>query len=241
MKTLILIPSYKRQEVLNLTLKSLFAVHKPSWEITVCVGDNQSTPETLGIILHYNVKYKYSSQNLGKAEMLNRLLRDFDGDYDVIVTMDNDMVLLKPWYHILDGFLRTSHDFCGVAAEKWWWHVPLDRAECDSWETNEPDNILREHVQFYNPVGIAGGLLLFRPEFLRAHPWTNQGGVYGAEDGLMCQTTRNRAVIYWDEDWLQHDPLSSAPDVPESLRTYQEKKRILNEAGTMIFPEHWDE
>ena len=209
----------------------MFAVHELGrWNITVCVGDNQSTPETLDVILNYNVKYKYSSENLGKAEMLNRLLRDYDGEYDAVVTMDNDMVLLKPWYHILDNFMSLKYDFCGVASAGWWWHIPLNRLECN---VNADES--------YNPDGIAGGLLIFKPAFLRFHPWTNLGGVYGADDGLMCQTTKNRAVLYWAEDWLVHDPLSGAADAPGNLKAYQDKKRALNEAGTMIFKKGWDE
>ena len=234
MKALILIPSYKRAEVIDLTLKSLFAVHEPSWDITVCVGDNKASPETQEAITRYPVRSEPYPVNIGKAAALNDLLVKYDGDYDVICTMDNDMVILKPWYELLNAFVRSAYDYVGFGGPRWWWHIPLNREEC-------PIVSRETMITVYSPSGIAGGLLAFKPEFLRAHPWTNFGGVYGVDDGIMCQQTLSRAVFYWSEDWIRHDPLSYTVDAPAYLRANQEKKQALNIAGKHIFPKNWDE
>jgi glycosyltransferase involved in cell wall biosynthesis len=240
-KLLILIPSYKRPQVIDLTLCSLWHHHDPTWEVTVAVGDNQISEETMLVFVRQRDAYTAKGihlkllpfkHNIGKAQALNELLRVFNGSFDVIVTMDNDMVVHKSWYWICREFMASPFDFVGVSSPSWWWHNPLDRNEC-------PGDTCGS-LTVYRPQGIAGGLLLFKPDFLRAHPWTNNGGVYGMDDGLMCKTTENRAVFYWSEDWITHDPLSAGENVPANLLAYRERKRALNESGVMIFPVGWD-
>lgn len=241
-KLLILIPSYKRPQVLDLTLDSLIAVHGPAWNVTVAVADNKWSSETHQVLYDHIEKFKAAgidyhfecnADNIGKARALNGLMVFDNFEPDVIVTMDNDMVLHKPWYWLVHEFVNSPYDFIGVASPKWWWHLPLTREECTFEDCGA--------VRVYKPGGIAGGLLMFKPEFLRAHKWTNKGGVYGVDDGLMNLKTQNRAVFYWEKDWLEHDPLSYGPNPPPDLLKYLKKKEALNVAGVQVFPEGWDE
>jgi glycosyltransferase involved in cell wall biosynthesis len=238
MKTaLLMIPSYKRPEVIDLTLKSFFALPEDKdWKITVAVADNKASPETQAVISKYPVNYLFHAENIGKAAALNDLLTRFDGPYDVLITCDNDMVFGLSWFWILDLFTASPFDFVGFAGPSWWWHLPLDRAVCPV----DPD-YKAVGVAVYRPAGIAGGLLAFRPDWLRQHPWDNRGGVYGLEDGLQCLETQNRGVFWWERDWICHDPLSSSLNAPVALQTYLARKRVLNEAGILVFKPGWDE
>jgi glycosyltransferase involved in cell wall biosynthesis len=237
-RLLVLIPSYKRPKVLDLTLQRLFSSHRPEWDLTVMVADNKSSDETSVVLFNFRaqaetlgINYDYGCipENIGKARALNNMLQYQYGDFDVIVTMDNDMVIYEPWYWLLDKFLETNYDFIGFGSSAFWWHIPLDRSKLDCATAGE--------LLIYHPAGIAGGLLAFKPDFLRSHPWSNGGGVYGLDDGLMCQTTQTRAVFFWGVEWLKHDPLQGA----EETREYHAKKRFLNESGVTVYQAGWDE
>ena len=239
---LMLIPSYKRGICIDMMLSSIFSQHADGFHIVVCVADNQSTPATQGILYKWKgifdatdgleMRYDCHTENIGKAAALNELLKKCDGEYDCIVTADNDCVFNKPWYWLLSEFLNSPFDFVGFASPSFWWHIP-EKEKCE-----------RERVcnfDVYRPKGIAGALMAFKPDFLRDHPWSNLGGVYGADDALMCQTTQNRAVFYWGEDWLEVDPLSRKPNTPPDLAEYDRRKLDLIGRGINIFKKGWDE
>lgn len=238
MNIIILIPSYKRSIVLDSTLKGLLDNHEPTHNIKICVGDNKTSIESETIIKSYvdkfkekNIEflYKLHPENIGKAECLNDLYNSFYKKEDIIVTMDNDMVIKKPWYHFFDAFLSLDYDLLGVASKTFWMHLP-EKSKCRS--SNFDRYILLQ------PAGIAGGILLLKPSFLAQYLWSNHGGVYGEDDAGMVAKTWNRGVLDWQEDWLDHDPLMGS--TPE-LEQYKNKKIELLNKKQYIFQKGWDE
>lgn len=232
--------NYKRPKVLDLTLESFLKCHEQKdWKVTFCIYDNQSSFATNEEILRkwadfyedalINFSYYTNNENIGKDAALNFMLNNDVTDYDIIASIDNDMVLLKPWYWLLDTFMNCSFDYVGFASKQFWMHIPK-KDEC-LYELSDYCN------KVYQPQTIAGGLLLFKPEWIRAHPWKITGGVYGMTDGNLCLSTQNRAVFYWDEDWLVHDPLTAQGHYSE----YNKAKLDLNAKGINIFKERWDE
>lgn len=239
-KLAILIPSYKRPEVLDVTLNGLLnnTPQGDVYDIRIAVGLNQASSEDIQIISRYYTLFNdigivldsvpYAS-NIGKAAVLNVLFKTYGYQADLVITMDNDMVILKPWLHYISQCDNIDYDIMGFCSARFWAHDPV-RINCSA----------KDHGghKFYTPWSIAGGMMLFHHQFLNDHLWTNHGGVYGRDDATMCLLTQKKYVLHSEDDWLIHDPLnSSTPD----LKTYEDKKKELYLRGTTVFHVGWDE
>jgi glycosyltransferase involved in cell wall biosynthesis len=239
-KLAILIPSYKRPEVLEATLNGLLnnTTQGDGYDIRIAVGLNQASPEDLQIISKYGTLFSaigitfdsipYAS-NIGKAAVLNVLFKTYGYQSDLIITMDNDMVILKPWLHLIRQCDTIDYEIMGFCSARFWAHDPV-RGKCLK-------VIQGSHI-FYTPWSVAGGMMLFHHQFLNDHPWTNHGGVYGRDDATMCLFTQKKYVLHSEEDWLIHDPLNSSTPV---LKAYEDNKKELYLRGTTVFPVGWDE
>lgn len=237
---LILIPSYKRPMVLEKTLGGLYlnTVQGQVYNISMAIGLNQSTFKEEEISYRYTDLFrrigiplfieKYKS-NIGKAASLNQLFKLYSNKCDYIITMDNDMVIIKPWIHIVKQCNKIDYDIMGFCGSHFWAHDPI-RSNCQC--------IVREGLKLYTPFSIAGGMMLFHRSFLEKHSWTNYGGVYGRDDATMCLYTKKKYVLDIEEDWIWHDPLKNS--TPE-LKKYEDKKLGLYGKGTTIFQVGWDE
>jgi glycosyltransferase involved in cell wall biosynthesis len=241
MNLAILIPSYKRPDVLDLTLSGLLktvdtTVHqtgiylgllKTSHDVEHVALKHENAFRGVGVDFQYHTY----SDNIGKAACLNDLLKRHSNGPEYVITMDNDMVLTGQWYHIIEAAIAYGDfDLMGFASTRFWAHIP-DREHSEFEERNG--------YRFYDcPSGIAGGMMLFKTQYLLDHPWTNHGGVYGRDDATMCLTTSLKRVVYWESDWLVHDPIARmTPD----LKRYQDAKEDLYKRGITVFPEGWDE
>jgi glycosyltransferase involved in cell wall biosynthesis len=236
----ILIPSYKRPEVLKKTLEGLYTntFSEKGYKISICLGlnkvsekENKIASEYRDLFIKNNINFVLLSfeKNIGKAKALNSLLSSSDKDSNYIITMDNDMVIKKAWLHYIDRADKIDYDLMGFSSAKFWAHEPSLK-RCPYIDING--------YIFYKPVGIAGGMMLFHKEFLEKHTWTNHGGVYGRDDADMCLKTSKKYVLHSTEDWLDHDPLNSSTPL---LKAYEDKKRSLYKRNINIFPEGWDE
>lgn len=240
----ILIPSYKRPEVLEATLCGLLnnTCNTNKFEVSIGVGLNKGGFEEDEILVKYekffnnrgmpfqSVSYE---NNIGKATILNILFKLYASKSDLVVTMDNDMVISKPWLHLISLCDAIEYDIMGFCGARFWAHDPV-RENC-SYVGNFVDD---KPITFYTPHSVAGGMMLFHSQFLKDNPWTNHGGVYGRDDASMCLLTNKKYVINSDEDWLVHDPLKDSTPI---LKNYEEKKKALYEEGTTVFPIGWDE
>jgi len=242
LKVAILIPSYKRLKVLEHTLCSLFFNSqmdaKNNYEVGVFLGLNKAREEDIKIAHSFveiasacNIFYAFVpySDNIGKALALNDLFDKYSSRYDYIVTMDNDMVIKKPWLHLINVALKKDFELTGFASTTFWAHLPK-REECPFEEVDK--------YKFYQPYnGIAGGMMLFPRRTLEKHKWTNKGGVYGFDDAQMCLDVNNKGVLYDERDWLDHDPLSCS--TPE-LKYYHDRKQHFFNQGQYILQKGWD-
>lgn len=239
-KVAILIPSYKRPEVLRMTLEGLYhnTTANEGYDINICVGLNQAAEKEIDLVGQYEGLFKAAgiqfnwlpySTNIGKANILNTLFTRFVDRGELVITLDNDMVISRSWLHLIKPCLSIDFDIMGFSSSKFWAHEPsreiCSSVECDSYT-------------FYSVQGVAGGMMLFHYSFLENNSWTNHGGVYGKDDAEMCLKTQIKYVIHYPEAWLVHDPLISST---QELKSYEDKKRALYKAGTTVFPEGWDE
>lgn len=240
MRLAILIPSYKRMSVLRTTLDGLYrnTSANEGYEVCVCVGLNKASGNEIQMVEQYDELFEKKGilfhsiaydNNIGKAHVLNALFKVYAHQADIVVTMDNDMVISKPWLHLIKPCLDVDFDIMGFSSSKFWAHDPI-RERCLAIE--------QSGYTFYTPPGVAGGMMLFHREFLEQHPWTNHGGVYGRDDAEMCLQTFKKFVVHYPVDWLEHDPLSSSTPM---LKSYEDKKKALYAAGITVFPEGWDE
>jgi glycosyltransferase involved in cell wall biosynthesis len=237
---LILIPSYKRPVVLEKTLGGLYlnTIQGSEYNIRIAVGLNQSTSYEEEIVHRYLYLFrrigislfveKYKD-NIGKAASLNQLLKLYSNKCDYVITMDNDMVIIRPWLHIVRQCNKIEYDIMGFCGTQFWAHDP-ERSICSC--------IIKDGLKFYTPFSIAGGMMLFHRSFLEKHSWTNYGGVYGRDDAAMCLLTKKKYVLDIEEDWIWHDPLKNS--TPE-LKEYEDKKVDLYNKGTTVFQVGWDE
>lgn len=239
-KIVVLIPSYKRPEVLSLTLRGLFdnTVQGNDYDVSIAVGVNKVSQEDALVISRYNALFESMGipfhsvlykNNTGKAAALNSLHRIYALESDYVVTLDNDMVISMPWMHRVGLCDRIDYDIIGFSSARFWVHDPI-RERCPSTKVGD--------LLFYAPYSVAGGMMLFHNQFLKKNEWTNFGGVYGRDDADMCLRTKKKYVLYSDEDWLAHDPLNSSTP---ALKEYENKKKALYKNGITVFPDGWDE
>jgi hypothetical protein len=239
-KLAILIPSYKRPSVLEATLNGLFrnTPKEGCYDICICVGLNKAAIEEIQIVDRFDAMFEHQGipfhsivydNNIGKANILNVLFTVYANHSDFIVTLDNDMVIRKPWLYLIGLCDVIDYDIMGFSSAKFWAHDPI-RENCGF--------VGKDGITFYTPYSIAGGMMLFHHQFLKDHSWTNHGGVYGRDDATMCLLTKKKFVIHVDDDWLLHDPLNSSTP---SLKGYEDKKKELYKAGVTVFPLGWDE
>jgi hypothetical protein len=239
---LILIPSYRRELVLYKTLSGLLentSPEKDGLKVGITVGLNAGREYERNLCWQFQrwfglmgIPFSFRSRkdNIGKAAILNEMFEEQCGiEAKAVVTMDNDMVIKKPWLGLMQKAIGMDIDMVGFGSSTFWAHLPT-REECEVMEY--------EGCKVYKPYGVAGGMLLFKPEILKRYPWTNHGGVYGRDDATMCDCVDRKAVLHWDEDWLDHDPWGRK--IP-SLCSYDEKKKALYKSGTTVFPAGWDE
>jgi glycosyltransferase involved in cell wall biosynthesis len=244
-KVAILIPSYKRPEVLDLTLSGVVDTTDDNlYDIHIGVALNQVRPQDVSvtdkykeIFLNKGIPFRVLTEriNIGKAEALNKLFDEVIkkgafGEGDYIVTMDNDMHLRMPWMHLIKDVEDLDFELLGFGSIKFWCHLP-ERSKCNG----KP---YKERYILYALTSIAGGMMLFPWGFLNKHRWTNHGGVYGEDDATMCTIAKKKYVLAWDEDWLRHDPLMNSTD---ELRQYQSKKEALYAKQKYVFEPGWDE
>lgn len=239
-KVAILIPSYKRSEVLRMTLEGLYqnTASDEDFQVGLYVGLNKASDFDIHVVKSYenifknkNIDFKFISEkeNIGKAAVLNKLYEFFCAGYDYVVTMDNDMLIKRPWLKYLTISEKIDFELMGISCGGYWPHLPK-REECPS--------ITKENSKFFTPRGIGGGIMFFHYSFLGIHKWVGNGGVYGGVDAQMCLKTEKKYVLHCEEDWIAHDPIScSSPD----LKSYEERKRELISTKKFIFPEGWDE
>jgi glycosyltransferase involved in cell wall biosynthesis len=236
-KVLIMVPAYKRPEALALSLSSLCSnTERDLFEVDVVVGINAPVEENKAVV--EAVKSKHSSgtfrvhkqeydRNIGKSAALNRILADFLDGHRFVLNMDSDMVIKRSWMQMLEKVSTVDYDLVGFGGTRFWSHSP-----------NIDENY--QHIdpyRLYRRAHLAGGLMLFSLPFLKSHKIHGYGGVYGGDDAYSCTQTEKKYVVYWNEDWLEHDPLH---DSTPGLHAYEEKKREHFSKKVFVFQEGWD-
>jgi hypothetical protein len=215
-KIAILIPSYKRPFSLLLTLRGLLGNTRvgDEYEVSISVGLNQGSPEDQAIINQMEVPFEEKGiklnsvsyeKNIGKATILNILQTLYAEDADYIITMDNDMVIMKPWLHLVSQSNYIDYDIMGFCSVRFWAHDPI-RDNC---------NFVKKTVdgkdyRFYTPVSVAGGMMLFHSKFFKSNPCNSSRGFYGKDSASMPLITQKKYVLHSEEDWLIHDPLKDS-------------------------------
>jgi len=237
-KVLIMIPAYKRHESLALCLSSLStATEKDLFEIDVAIGINAPVEENKLVVEDvksrfesgtYKVRWRLYDRNIGKAEALNDLLATFWENHRYVLSMDSDMVIKKPWVNMLPYLDEMDYDIVGFGGTRFWSHSPNVNGE---YQQAGPYRI-------YRRPNISGALMLYSHKFLKDHKFGGYGGVYGGVDGYSCTLTDKKYVLFWDEDWIEHDTLK---DSTPALRDYENHKRAFFTQKIWSFPEGWDE
>lgn len=114
----LILPTYNRQDLLPLSLNSLFAAEIPrGLEVAVTVVDNNSTDDTRLVVESFQKKfpgqicYRFESQQ-GRSHALNAGIRSTTGELVGIV--DDDEEIDVRWYKIAFGALSSPElDFIG--------------------------------------------------------------------------------------------------------------------------------
>ena len=147
----ILIPSYKRPDVLRYTLEGLYqnTASDEEFQVGLYVGLNKASDQEVLIVEEFKDKFKskgidfkYISEekNIGKAAVLNKLFDLYCAGYDYIVTMDNDIYIKKPWLKYLLISEKIDFELMGISCGGYWPHVP-QRENCPS--------VIQENFKFH--------------------------------------------------------------------------------------------
>lgn len=256
-KLSILIPSFARPKVLNETLTSLVNLsYGYGMDVRIEVGtmgdfESYEVVNSAREFARKRVAFIYSLSdvdmqyndvwhvhypwNIGKAQCLNDMIQNH-GDADYILTMDNDMVVRRPWLHILRAAIDSQYiygnfDICGFGSSEYFIHIPMSKDECP-----HEAFFINDHIyDICYPLSLGGGMMLFHTDYLMEHAFDSYGGgVYLGEDDLMSKTTANKRIIYYDEPWVEHDPFGDIL-YPE----YAKQKIDLYNSGTRVYERDW--
>jgi len=237
-KLLIMIPTYKRPEVFQFTLQSLCqSTQKGVVDIDVVVGMNKATVTDRNTVLtcrklyetlDFRINYIEFEDNIGKADCLNTIVDRYFRDHRYAMSLDNDMWIKLPWVDMIGALSSIDFDMLGFASQFFWAHVP----------GIGDDYQLLDSYRLYKRDGIAGGMSLYSKDFIKDHKFMGYGGVYGGVDGTSSSQASKKYVLYWDCDWLVHDPYQRSTEI---LTEYEDKKREFIDKGIFVFPKGWDE
>ena len=133
----VIIPTYNRQDLLPLSLNSLFAANVPSGlDVAVTVVDNNSTDGTRRIVESFRerfgekIQYCFEQQQ-GRSHALNSGIRSTRGD--LVGVIDDDEEIDKNWFTTaFEAFSTTDLDFIGGP------YVPR-------WSTDPPEWLPKEY------------------------------------------------------------------------------------------------
>lgn len=114
----VIIPTYNRQDLLKLTLESLFTAEIPSGlKVRVTVVDNNSKDATQPVVEGYQEKfagrlrYQFEPQQ-GRSHALNAGVASTNGD--IVGMVDDDEKIDESWYKtIFEAFKLENVDFIG--------------------------------------------------------------------------------------------------------------------------------
>jgi glycosyltransferase involved in cell wall biosynthesis len=114
----VIIPTYNRQDLLKLTLESLFTAEIPSGlKVLVTVVDNNSKDATRPVVEGYQEKfagrlrYQFEPQQ-GRSHALNAGVASTNGD--IVGMVDDDEKIDESWYKtIFEAFKLENVDFIG--------------------------------------------------------------------------------------------------------------------------------
>jgi glucosyl-dolichyl phosphate glucuronosyltransferase len=114
----VIVPTYNRQDLLPLSLNSLFAAEIPlGLEVSITVVDNNSTDETRLAIESFQKRYgeriRYCfEQKQGRSHALNAGITSTTGD--LVGIIDDDEEIDRKWYKtVFQAFSATDLDFIG--------------------------------------------------------------------------------------------------------------------------------
>lgn len=244
MKLSICIPSYKRPLVLKHTLEGLIQNLTPYFfDVNIAVGvlgeEDYDSMELVRDIYESDrdIRFDYwiYNENIGKAHCLNHLFTTFAHDSDYILTMDNDMYIKEPFLHIVEAAIyarpNTYWDFVGFGATNYFQHVLASNITMPRVDFGYDG---KKYTYCY-PLGIGGGMQLLTNQFITDHPFqSNGGGVYLGEDEYYSRITRNRGVVLYDTDWVEHNPFGHL------YQEYEDIKHKRVESGQTVFQPGWD-
>jgi|SRR5579862_3870282 glucosyl-dolichyl phosphate glucuronosyltransferase len=108
----IVIPTYNRASLLEITLKSLYSITPPDdLQVRVTVVDNNSKDRTPEVAKQFPVNYVFE-QKAGRSSALNAGIAAAQGD--LIAMIDDDEEISETWYaKIAECFRQPGIDFIG--------------------------------------------------------------------------------------------------------------------------------
>jgi glucosyl-dolichyl phosphate glucuronosyltransferase len=127
----VIVPTYNRQQLLPLSLNSLFAAEiPPGLEVSVTVVDNNSTDETRRVIESFQkrfgerIRYCFEAQQ-GRSHALNAGINSTTGD--LVGIIDDDEEIDRKWYETaFEAFSTRPLDFIGGPYIPRWSTTPPD-------------------------------------------------------------------------------------------------------------------
>ena len=114
----VIVPTYNRQDLLKLTLESLFTASIPSGlNVRVTVVDNNSKDDTRLLVQHFQqrfgdrLRYEFESKQ-GRSHALNAGITSTTGD--LVGMIDDDEEIDSQWYTtVFETFNNSDVDFIG--------------------------------------------------------------------------------------------------------------------------------
>jgi len=209
----IFVPTYYRFKKAYNCLNSLMnSIKKSKHTVNIYIGDNNTkNQKMLEWLKKQNLDVYFSSKNIGKSQMVNKLFKDHQ-DCDYIFSIDSDLVVPED-INSIDGMIEVLErvENCGIVSS-------FQTGESQHWfgktvfPGKEGSYSIGESI---NGIGVAGGCICIRKEdWEKIGMYEENYDIYTADDAILMEKIENilgkRSLI--SMDYPLYHPSSSEDD-----------------------------
>jgi len=188
-------PIYHRFEFTRNSIDSIIkhldsSVYKCNLIIGVNGYENDEMKTWLRKKIKHNVKLYENPENIGKAKIINEMYK-MNSNCTHVISIDSDLVVDEE-KNFIDGMLWCIEHFTEFGL------LSTFQKENDQhlWNMLKEEQTLNEQIVGHGSFNsVAGGCVILKKEtWDKIKGYSEYGGVYGFDDGLMMQSVKNLSL-----------------------------------------------
>ena len=222
-------------------LDSLSSLHYPKDKISIWVADNNSSDNSLELILdkiHIMKEQNWQSVNLlkfdhnyGSPGGFNRIYQQINQDVDVLIRLDNDVVLTPDCITKMIDTLYSDSDIGIVGVQSYLYHqhnIKCSRAWYINWSINQHNFIYPDTILTCDSM--EGNCMAIRNQFVKKLDYLFDENLFITNDDLdLCMRVKQLQykVLFNPYAICYHKNNTSTAKVKNKVRYYVHRNGVL--------------